>query len=119
VQIHRPYGVGWDGGKIDISIAKGQWRPYADVYETHELLYVTLEIAGADLENIEIIVYEDALVVKGKRNLPPYPTKGKYHVAEIQQGDFCFELPLSVSVRQDQVEFDYNQGLLLIFIKKS
>jgi HSP20 family molecular chaperone IbpA len=118
IQSSQSCGVDWQSSKINMIVAKTHWSPFADVYETNEKIYVTIEIAGIDLEKLEISLYEDALVAEGKRLLPPISSKGMYHMAEIRQGSFCFELPLNVSVKPEQVETKYENGLLSIVIKK-
>lgn len=114
----RCFGNDWQTGKINMIIAGTHWSPSADVYETNEKIYIILEIAGADAEKMEITLYEDALVVEGERCLPPISPDGMYHMAEIRQGFFCFEIPLAVFVKPEQVESDYANGLLSITIKK-
>jgi HSP20 family protein len=117
--VQHTSGEDWQTEKINMIVAKMSWCPAADVYEVNDKIYVTLEIAGVDFDSIEIVLYEDAMVVEGKRFLPSIPAKGVYHIAEIRQGSFCFELPLSISVKPEQVESNYENGLLAIIIKKN
>jgi HSP20 family protein len=116
--IHRSCGETFQTEKMNMIVARMNWSPPADVYETQDKIYVTLEIAGVDFENVDIILYEDAMVIEGKRLLPVISEKGMYHSAEIRQGGFCFELPLSVPVKPEQVESKYENGLLSIIITK-
>lgn len=106
-------------GKLQIVACRGYWTPVADVYESREEIEILLEVAGADPEKLDILLYEDALVVTGYRELKQPPKKGKYHLAEIRQGPFCFQLPLSEVIYPDQIESHYADGMLTIRINKS
>jgi len=105
-------------GKVNVVVGSSHWCPAADVYETNDEIMISLDIAGADPEKLEILLYEDALVVAGSRSLKPSSKKGKYHVAEIRQGAFCFEFPLAEAFNPDQVEMRYDNGLLSLTLKK-
>lgn len=120
IQSNRPFIEEWQIGKINVIVSKGLWSPAADVYETDEKIYILLELAGADPDSLEILLYEDALVIEGKRELlQPTPKKGFYHQAEIRQGSFCFECPLSESFSPEQIETEYRNGLLSVIINKT
>ena len=41
------------------------WRPMADILESAEVLTIKVELAGMKEEEIEVTLYEDALVVSG------------------------------------------------------
>ncbi len=93
------------------------WRPAADVCETADAIEVVVELAGVDQDQIEILLYEDAVVVEGQRHLSASPN-GVYHVAEVRQGPFRVELPLPLPFDQDRVDARYDQGLLRITFPK-
>ena len=109
----------WRAGQIGVVIAQPRFRPPADVYETADAIHVTIELAGIEPDELEAVLYEDAVVVEGERRLKPAEADGVYHVAEIRQGSFRLELPLPASVDLEQVEARYEQGLLrLMFCKQ-
>src|SRR5438270_4295994 len=62
------------------------WRPPADVYETLGAITVTIELAGVDPEEMEVSLFENALVVEGGRRVPELDVGGIYHAAEIRRG---------------------------------
>src|SRR6266487_5124345 len=55
------------------------WRPLADIRESAEMLMVKIELAGMKEEEIEVTLYEDALVISGERR-----DEGDY------QGNLCY-----------------------------
>jgi HSP20 family protein len=108
----------WRVERVNIILAKTHWHPDADVYETNDEISLTMDLAGIDPEQLEISLYEDAVVVQGQRRPQPTSKKGICHMAEIRQGPFCFELPLSKSFKVDQVETQYQNGFLSIILHK-
>ncbi len=105
-------------GRVQMIIAKSRWSPAADVYETEEQLYINIELAGIDSQKIDISLYENALVVEGQRQIKPVTSNCLYHMAEIQQGPFCFELPLFFPVESEKVDIQYEDGILSIILNK-
>lgn len=98
--------------------AQNYWRPPADVCESERAFEVIVELAGVDQDEIEIALFEDALIVEGRRRLSPVTPNGVYHVAEIRQGLFRVELALPAAIDQDRVEARYDRGLLRITCPK-
>lgn len=98
--------------------AQHYWRPPADIYEGGHGFEVVVELAGVDQDEIEISLYQDALIVEGQRRLSPTGSNGVYHVAEIRQGPFRLELGLPATIDQERVEAHYDRGLLRISCPK-
>jgi HSP20 family protein len=96
------------------------WRPPSDVYETPTGISVTVEIPGADPEDVEVSLFENALVVEGRRAIPvDLGAGGIYHTAEIRRGAFRVEIALPASVRAESLEMSCERGLLSITLSKS
>jgi HSP20 family protein len=102
----------------DVMLSHPHWHPDMDVYETATALTVTVELAGVDLEQLEFVLFEDALVVEGCRNLP-VTDDGVYHAAGIRQGPFRVEVSLPVEIEADRVEASYDRGLLQVRVPKA
>lgn len=95
------------------------WRPPADVCVSDRAIEVTVELAGVDQDELEVVLFEDALIVEGQRRLPPASPNSVYHIAEIRQGPFRLELALPEAIDQQRVEARYEQGLLRITFPKA
>jgi HSP20 family protein len=94
------------------------WRPDADMFETAATVEIIVDLAGADEDDVEVQLFEDALVVEGQRRLPGCEKAAVYHAASIRQGPFRLELPLPVPVNPDRVEARYDRGMLRITLAK-
>jgi HSP20 family protein len=100
-----------------VRFVQTRWKPAADVCETEREIVVTVELAGIDPDALDVVLYEDAVVVEGQRRLRAAPN-GRFHRAEIRQGPFRLELPLPRGVDQERVDARYDQGLLAITFPK-
>jgi HSP20 family protein len=114
----RPFGDPWRLTQSRIVLAQPQWRPPTDVYELDGSIHVTIELAGVDPDELEVQLYEDAIVVEGNRRLPDQEPGGLYHSVEIRQGPFRLEVPLTTTVDLEQVDARYERGLVLISLVK-
>ena len=109
------FGVAFAPG---VPLAQPRWRPAADVYETADAVVVTVELGGIDEQDVEVTLFEDALVVEGARDLRPADV-GRYHAASIRQGPFRLEVTLPIAIAPDEVEARYERGLLTVRLPKA
>lgn len=116
-------GPGWPSGDIWPSdrlrpLARVGWQPDADVYESVSAIEVVIDLAGVDEDDVEVQLFEDALVVEGRRQLPSCPEGALYHTAGIRQGPFQVEVRLAAPVDAERVEARYDRGLVRITLPK-
>jgi HSP20 family protein len=93
------------------------WRPPADVYETLDEIIVVIELAGVDEEEMTVTLFNDLLVVEGRRE-QPVTEMSACHQLGIKYGDFISEIAIHVPVDHDTVKADYKNGLLKIILRK-
>ena len=101
-----------------VRFAQTYWRPPADVCESDSTIEVTVDLAGIDQDDLDVVLFEDALIVEGRRRLTGVEPGVVYHVAEIRQGPFRLELGLPGPIDQERVDARYDQGLLRITFQK-
>ena len=114
----RPVSEPWQAERPGVTLAQTCWSPAADVYETATTVTVTAELAGVDQDEIDVLLFEDALIVEGQRRLPPAGAAGVYHAAQIRQGPFRLELALPAPIDTEQGEAHYDRGLLTMTLIK-
>src|SRR5256885_1014094 len=88
----RPFGEALPRHPASISMGQPTWRPPADVVETATEVIVLVELAGVDHDQLDVLLFEDALIVEGERRLPAHAAGG-YHAAQIRQGPGPPEVP--------------------------
>jgi HSP20 family protein len=112
------WGGPWQMRAGDVVLSHPHWHPAMDVYEAETALTVTVELAGVDQEEVEVLLFEDALVIEGRRRLP-VTEEGVYHQAGIRQGPFRVEVSLPVPIELDRVEASYDRGVLRVRLPKA
>jgi HSP20 family protein len=100
------------------TIARPEWRPPADLFETDDAYMVKVELAGVAEDEIDVSVYADALVVEGERRCG---TGGdvRYHAAEIRYGPFRLEIGFPRPIDCERVSATYESGFLLLTVGKA
>ncbi|GAC1376058.1 MAG: Hsp20/alpha crystallin family protein [Ktedonobacteraceae bacterium] len=95
------------------------WRPLADILESPELIRVKIELAGMQEEDIEVTLYEDALVISGERHDEPEYQEGlSYQEAQIRYGPFRVEVFIPTPIARDVVSARYENGMLSVDLPK-
>ena len=112
-----PFGDIWQSDRLRL-LVQARWRPDADTYETATTVEITVDLAGVEEDDFEVQLFEDALVVEGRRQLPSCREGAVYHAAGIRQGPFQVELPLPAPVDPERVEVRYERGLLRMTLSK-
>jgi len=95
------------------------WRPLADIRESTEMMTIKIELAGVREEDIEVTLYEDALVVSGERQ--DYPERSEnlyYHEAQIRYGPFRVEVLILSPIDREGIQARYENGFLWVDLPK-
>lgn len=101
------------------------WRPLADILDSTEMMTVKVELAGMKEEEIEVTLYEDALVISGERHddhadpaKHAYHENICYHEAQIRYGPFRLEVYIPSPIQRDAVTARYENGFLWVDLPK-
>ena len=97
--------------------AKGQLA--VDVFQTEDDIIVMAPIAGVDVENIEVIVNDDVLVIRGIRSLDLDIPQNNYYAKECFWGEFTRSIVLPMAVNTAKIEASFKNGVLQIKIPKA
>ena len=94
------------------------WYPAADVYQTPDGWVVKVELAGVSAEEIEIDIQGDTLYIAGCRKDTSCVTGVSYQQMEITYSNFEKTLRFPATIEGARVEHIYENGLLMITLKK-
>jgi HSP20 family protein len=89
-----------------------------DVYTKDDELVILAPIAGASLDNIEILVEDDILIIKGQRVPPEIVEENNYQHKECFWGAFSRTIILPRDLDYDNIKAFYHNGILTIRIPK-
>jgi HSP20 family protein len=99
----------------------GSWTPAINLYEDDGYYYVVADIAGADVDQIELRAEAGILTLCGHRQTPQPPqTSGpvSLHLMEIDHGRFCRALELPPEVDVNEIRASYRSGYLWVRMPK-
>jgi HSP20 family protein len=107
------------GAQHHLNALVTEWRPPTDIHETSSAVLVKMELAGMREEDIDVTLYEDALVISGTRQDDvDHQSEMSYHEAQIRYGVFRAEILLPSPVQRDAVEARYENGFLRVTLPK-
>jgi HSP20 family protein len=89
-----------------------------DVYFKDNDLVIIAPIAGASLENIEILVDGDVLIIKGERMPPENIDPSLYEHQECFWGPFSRTIILPKDLDLENTRAYYHNGILMVKIPK-
>ena len=96
------------------------WRPPADILESASIFTIRVELAGMREEDIEVTLYEDALVISGeRRNIQSDQEYVSYHEAQIRYGPFRVEVFIPSPIKREAVTARYENGFLWVDLPKA
>lgn len=99
--------------------SQAAWNPPADVFETEDGFLVRLDIAGLDLDNLDVMYEDGELTVEGMRFDTSDEGRIACHQMEIPYGRFRRSFAIGRSVDADGITAYYNDGFLTIRLPKS
>jgi HSP20 family protein len=92
--------------------------PKIDVSETDNEIQVTAEIPGIDQNDVELLLEDDRLIIRGEKKEEREDKDRNYHVRERVQGAFSRTLPLPFAPEPNQVKAQFKNGVMTITIPK-
>ena len=91
-----------------------------DVVENDEAFVVKADVAGMDLEDIEITYTNNNLSIKGEvsEERKEKDEEGRYHLRERRYGSFSRTISMPGSVDVENIEAETENGVLMIHLPK-
>ncbi len=94
------------------------WEPAVDVYETATEVVVLMELAGVKQSDIEVVVEDNTLVVRGQRRDATPGAKKTYYQMEIHRGPFERGVLLPAEVDPNRTRASFEDGILEVVLPK-
>lgn len=111
--------LGPGGWLSPFRFGSGDWGPAIDVRETETDIIVHAEVPGINPEDLEVIINEDNLTLRGEVRQETSQTNEGYHRMERRYGRFHRTIEFPVAVKEDQAVAEYRDGILEIKVPKS
>ncbi|MFB3815572.1 MAG: Hsp20/alpha crystallin family protein [Terriglobales bacterium] len=100
------------------SLAAGSFVPPVDVYEDEHAIVLKMEVPGIDQKDIDIRLENSVLTVRGERKFEKEKKEENFQRVERRYGSFSRSFTLPNTVDTDNVNADYENGVLKITLAK-
>ena len=107
----------WDSPPMDLP-AIGDWNPAVDVSETRDMFQVEAEIPGLEPKDVEIMLRDQILTIKGQKKLEKEEKSEGFYHKERTEGSFLRRIQLPVPVDAKKVSATFKHGVLTILLPK-
>src|ERR1700693_6330580 len=105
-------------GSQDDSLATSSFAPAVDVYEDEHNITLKIEVPGIDEKDIDVRIENNVLTVHGERKFEKEEKEENYRRIERQYGSFTRTFNLPSTVDHENVQADYDKGVLKIKLAK-
>ena len=102
----------------DESLTTTAFAPPVDVYEDEHNVTLKIEVPGIDEKDIDVRIENNTLTVHGERKFEKDEKEENYRRVERQYGSFTRTFSLPSTVNHDNVQADYDKGVLKIKLAK-
>ena len=97
------------------------WVPAINLYEDEKHYCMIADLAGVQVEEIDLRVDEGMLILSGRRDTPGMQQQfgeKRVHLMEIDHGRFCRKVQLPSDVIIDKIQASYRVGYLVVRLPK-
>ena len=97
----------------------GRQYPPINVYELENELLLIAELPGTRAEDLEVLISEGVLTIKGKRSGPEGVADDRFRRQERPRGAWQRSLTLPTHIHEDQLAAELSNGVLRIRLPKA
>ncbi|MFB3915315.1 MAG: Hsp20/alpha crystallin family protein [Terriglobales bacterium] len=105
-------------GRREETLGMGTFVPPVDVYEDEHNITLKMEVPGIDQKDIDVRLENNVLTVHGERKFEKDEKQENYQRIERSYGSFTRSFTLPSTVDTDNVNADYENGVLKIMLAK-
>src|SRR6201993_5148354 len=100
------------------SLTTSSFAPAVDVYEDEHQVTLKIEVPGVDEKDIDVRIENNVLTVHGERKFEKEEKEENFRRVERQYGSFTRSFTLPTTVDPENVQADYDKGLLKVQLAK-
>ncbi len=96
-----------------------QRQPTVDVIDRKQELVLRADLPGMEQKDIEVVVDEDSVMLKGALQTEQEQTAEDFYRRERAVGSFTRTIPLNVPVKPEEAQATFKNGLLEVVMPKA
>jgi HSP20 family protein len=100
------------------ALTTASFVPPVDIYEDEQNITLKLEVPGIDQKDIDVRLENNTLTVRGERKFEKEEKEENFHRVERRYGSFYRAFTLPNTVDSDNVNAEYENGVLKIKLAK-
>lgn len=112
-RMFNEFGRGWPA-----RFAEGEVSTKIDVVETDAAIEVTAELPGIDEKDVDVMLRDDVLTIRGEKKSEREEKKTDYRLVERSFGSFSRSIRLPFEADSEAVKAHFAKGLLKVTIAK-
>jgi HSP20 family protein len=89
-----------------------------DVSESENEIRIEAELPGVDEKNVEVVLSDGRLTIKGEKKQEKEEKKKDYHMVERSYGSFARSIGLPFEAAPGQVKASFTKGVLTVTVPK-
>lgn len=89
-----------------------------DLSETDKALEMTVELPGIDEKDVELVLSDGVLTIKGEKCAEKEVTEKDYYLSERRFGAFSRSMRLPETIDTDKIEATFDRGVLKVVAPK-
>ncbi len=93
--------------------------PHLDVSEDEKAVLVTAELPGMSEKDVELLLTEKTLTIKGEKKMEKDEEGRDYYRSERAYGAFCRSVTLPAPIDRDKVDATFKNGVLKVTLPKT
>ncbi|MEC4986478.1 MAG: Hsp20/alpha crystallin family protein [Oscillatoria sp. PMC 1068.18] len=95
------------------------FTPAAEIEETADAIHLRLEVPGMEAKDLDIQVTTEAVSISGERKSQFKSEDQGMTRTEFRYGQFQRVIPLPGKIKNSEVQADYKDGILQLFLPKA
>ncbi|MBA3859484.1 MAG: hypothetical protein C0507_21480 [Cyanobacteria bacterium PR.3.49] len=99
--------------------AVSDFNTKVDIKDNDKNIEVTAELPGVELKDIEVLVEDKSLIIKGEKRSEKEEKDKSFYRMERSYGSFYRELPMPCAIDKEAIEASYKDGVLKVTLAKS
>ncbi len=97
----------------------GSFSPTVDISETDANIKVKAELPGMDEKNVELLLDENSLTIRGEKKDESERTEEGIQIKESSFGRFERIIPLPTEIESERVDAKFKRGVLTVTLPKT
>lgn len=118
-EMNRLFERAFDDAPLTQWRTSANWGLAVDVAENDDAYIVKASVPGMNPDDLNITISDNVLTIKGEYKSDETISEERYHIRERRYGSFGRSISLPMPVNADDVEANYESGVLTLTVPKA